>query len=169
MSRITNDLPLSIGPLTNYATDLTLPGSGAYVHGVVIPCEGWRICKLYIDYNPAAVAGAPGIIASTSGALVAPAEASDSWFVETVTDGVVASVLQGAVPGGVGYTLAPDFGVVTHRGQVHTIEPADAAANEMRKVINLDLNGARFLLMAMGEHGVTATPGVLNMDFALAN
>lgn len=142
----------------------TLPASGAFEYSEILNVGAKELVGLQVAYDAAAIGGYPVIIPLVSYASDQPATTADEWFAMPASDGVPAATsLSGALPAGADYTLAPSVGLVDVRPlAVKPLAAATATTNEVRQSIALDLSsvpGARWLLLAIAEVGVTATPG----------
>lgn len=148
----------------NAGSERTLAASGAYEYSDVLQVAGRDLVCLQLAYDAAAIGGYPVILPLVSYAENQPAAGDDVWFALPATDGVPAATsLSGALPAGADYTLAPSVGLVDVRPlAVKPLAAATATTNEVRQSIALDLSsvpGARWLMFAIAEVGVTATPG----------
>ena len=148
----------------NAGAEKTLAASGAYEYSDVLQVAGRNLACLQLAYDAAAIGGYPVIIPLVSYAEDAPAVGDDAWFALPASDGMpTPTSLSGALPAGADYTLAPSVGLVDVRPlAVRPSAAAAAATNEIRQSIALDLTsvpGARWLMVAIAEVGVTATPG----------
>lgn len=154
-------------PTPIYSTsgaERTLAASGAYEYSEILKVAEKELVCLQLAYDAAAIGGYPVIIPLVSYAEDAPAATDDAWFAMPATDGVPAATsLSGALPAGADYTLAPSVGLVDVRPlAAKPLAAATGTGNEVRQSIALDLSsvpGARWLLLAIAEVGVTATPG----------
>lgn len=154
-------------PTPIYSTagaERTLAASGAYEYSEILKVAEKKLVCLQLAYDAAAIGGYPVILPLVSYAEDAPAATDDAWFAMPASDGVPAATsLSGALPAGADYTLAPSVGLVDVRPlAVKPLAAATATTNEVRQSIALDLSsvpGARWLLLAIAEVGVTATPG----------
>lgn len=154
-------------PTPIYSTagaERTLAASGAYEYSEILRVAEKKLACLQLAYDAAAIGGYPVIIPLVSYAEDAPAVGDDAWFAMPASDGMpTPTSLSGALPAGADYTLAPGVGLVDVRPlAVRPLAAATATTNEVRQSIALDLSsvpGARWLMVAIAEVGVTATPG----------
>mgnify|MGYP000673887531 CR=1 FL=1 len=154
-------------PTPIYSTsgaERTLAASGAYEYSEILKVAEKKLVCLQLAYDAAAIGGYPVILPLVSYAENQPSPTDDAWFAMPATDGVPAATsLSGALPAGADYTLAPSVGLVDVRPlAVKPLAAATATSNEVRQSIALDLSsvpGARWLMFAIAEVGVTATPG----------
>lgn len=154
-------------PTPIYSTagaERTLAASGAYEYSEILRVAEKKLACLQLAYDAAAIGGYPVIIPLVSYAEDAPDVGDDAWFTLPASDGMpTPTSLSGALPAGADYTLAPSVGLVDVRPlAVRPLAAATATTNEVRQSIALDLTsvpGARWLMVAIAEVGVTATPG----------
>lgn len=168
-----------IGPsVTGGATllaETTAAASGAYTASGVIDVRSFRTITLFLNVDAAAVGGypviRPRVAYEDDGTLgVAPAFGSDVWYAVGVTDGSpVATLLTGTVASGVDYTGAPEWGVLTFRPLAIRTEAHDAATDEIRMTVALDVSAASWFSLEYGEVGNTGTPSAIGIKYVLSN
>lgn len=159
------------GRATSLVASATLAASGAYAHSDPIDLEGARRLVLLVSYSPNAVGGYPGIIPAFGYTIVegGPAATDDVWYVPAVWDGSVTATLLTAAsqPAGTDYTVQPEFGFTTHRPMLIRLEAGDAATDEIRIAVTLEVGAARWARVSYAELGVVATPGTLAISYSL--
>lgn len=168
-----------IGPVVSAGatllTETAAAGSGAYTASAVVDVRAYRTITLFINSDAAAANGYPMIrprVAFEDDGVVgvAPAFGSDVWYAVGVTDGApVATLLTGAVASGVDYTGAPEWGVLTFRPLAIRTEAHDAATDEIRMTVALDVSAASWFSLEYGEVGNTGTPSALGIKYVLSN
>jgi hypothetical protein len=150
--------------------DATLAASGAWTRSSVINVKNARKLTLYINYDPGAIGGYPGLIflgsnGTTSTADAQPATDADSWFQLSAVDGSVTSAVgSGTLAAGSDFTIAQPEGWVTAYPMIVRLTAATNAADEYRQAITIDVTPFRWVHFQAAEVGVTATPGALSVE-----
>ncbi len=146
--------------------------AGAWAATSIVKVEGYRTLVLEIAVDCAAAGGYPWIVPriSSQGGDTAPAFGDDVWFPPSITDGApVATLNTGTRVTGVDYTGAPEFGVLTFRPLAIRTEAHDAATNEIRKRVVMDITGGRWFSVEYAEVGATGTPCAIALWYVLVN
>ena len=146
-----------------------LAASGAWSRSSIVDVAAARKLTLLLDYDPAAVAGAPHLILLGACTADAPAAGDDSWFMLTATDGsITAAVSTGTVPTGADYTVVQVMGTATLQQMIYKLAAATNAADEIRAAVTIDVTPFRWFHFIAAEVGVTGTPGTLVGSYVLS-
>lgn len=164
----------SSGGVDTIFASAALAASGAWTRSSVISVARMRKLTLFVDYDPGAIGGYPGVIPLGSNGTVddpnsQPAAGDDSWFVLSNFDGSITSgVASGTLPTGADYTIVQPMGSSIAYATVIRLTAATNATDEYRQAITIDVTPFRWFHFIAAEQGVTATPGTLSVTYSLS-
>jgi hypothetical protein len=157
------------GGVASIFASAALAASGAWSRSSIVSVADARKLTLFVDYDPGAIGGYPGLILLGSCNVTEPASDADSWFQLSMFDGSVTSAVgSGALATGSDFTIAQPEGFAIAYPLIVRLTAATNAADEYRQAITLDVTPFRWVHFQAAEIGVTATPGTLAVTYSLS-
>jgi len=150
--------------------DAALAAAGAFTASTIIDVRLWRTLNLSVRYSPGAAGGFPDIIPFRAKTASEPLTTADSWYGFGVNDGSVnPQLMTGAFPAGTDATIEPEWGTVTERPLALRTELGNAATDEIRMDVELNVTSVKWVYILYAERGVAGTPGVLGLRYNLSS